>query len=152
MLKTALANPDDEQGKGRTFRAISAHEHFEAQRSSTKDLPHPELFLKNFTLRAVEILAGHRDLHQIARWTTDEVFASMQKQVNARVRKMSLMPPDARRKLTLHFEVTSVRWCEPRDGIIEGCVMVRTNKQNRVAALRIEGLDRRWRTSSFTLL
>lgn len=152
MTRTALANPDDEQERGRRFRSISAHEEFEPQACSTQDLPHPELFLRNFTLRAVEILVGSRDLRQIARWTTEEVFSSMQKQVNARVRKMSLLPPDARKKPIPQFEITSVRWFEPRDGIIEGCVMVRSTKMTRVAAIRIEGLDRRWRTSSFTLL
>ena len=151
-MKTALANPDDDHGRGKQFRAISAHEEFEPQACSTRDLPHPELFLRNFTLRAVEVLVGSRDLRQIARWTTEEVFSSMQKQVNARVRKMSLLPPDTPKPPIPHFHIMSVRWFEPRDRIIEGCVMVRSPKMTRVAAIRIEGLDRRWRTSSFTLL
>jgi len=152
MLKTTTASPAEEPGDIRKFRAISAQEKFEPQISHRTELPDPEVFLRNLTQRAVEILAGSRDLSQIARWVTDDVFHSMQQQVAARTVRTSLLAPTARPRLARRFEVTTVRTKEPRAGIIEGCVLVTAGRQVRVAAVRLEGLDRRWRASSFTLL
>ena len=40
----------------------------------------------------------------------------------------------------------------PREGVVEACVVVRGAKRIRAAALRLEGYDRRWRATSFTIL
>lgn len=152
MATTAIANPDDQSGKPGRYRSISAHEHFGVQSTRTSELPDPVNFLKNLTQRGVEVLLGWRDLAQIARWVTDDVYLEMKEHVNGLRRKSSVMPPEARNPQRLPLSLTTMRLTEPRDGIIEACVMLSVGKTPRVAAVRIEGLDRRWRASCFALL
>jgi hypothetical protein len=152
MVITTTDTPEEEPEEPRVFRSINSNEHFEAQTTLRAKLPDPEVFMRNLTHRAVEVLEGSREISQIARWVTDDVFASISKQVAARVLKLNLLPPEVRYRLARRFRLSSVRIGEPRGGIIEGCVVVSAGQQVRVAAIRLEGLDRRWRASSFTLL
>lgn len=152
MVTTTIANPDDHSGKPGRYRSISAHEHFGVQSTRTSELPDPVIFLKNLTLRGVEVLLGWRDLAQIARWVTDDVYLEMKEHVNGLTRKSSLMPHEARNRQRLPLTFTTMRLTEPRDGIIEACVILLVGQQPQVAAVRLEGLDRRWRASCFALL
>lgn len=152
MQRKTTASPEDDPGDSGKFKNISANEHFAPQVSSRSDLPDPEDFVRNFTHRAVEVMTGSRDISQIARWVTEDVYLSMKKQVNGRIRKMSLVSTDAKPQVALNFRLSHVKVTEPREGIIEACVLVTGGQRVRAAALRLEGLDRRWRASSFTLL
>ncbi len=149
--KTSLSSSEEPEDR-KKFKNVSANEQFEAQVSRSSELPDPEVFVRNFTHRAVEVMTGSRDISQIARWVTEDVYNSMKEQVNGRIRKMSLLPPEVRAQTTRTFHLSHVRVSEPREGIVEACVIVTGGKRVRAAALRLEGLDRRWRTSSFTLL
>ncbi|TFD74103.1 hypothetical protein E3T54_14990 [Cryobacterium sp. Sr8] len=41
---------------------------------------------------------------------------------------------------------------EPRDGVVEAVVIVHSRVRVRAVALRLEGLDRRWRASAINVL
>jgi hypothetical protein len=152
MSRIATANPPDDSEGNEKFRVISENERFAPQFTPTSQLPDPGIFALNLTRRAIEVISGSRDLTQIARWVTDDVFRSLQEQVNARIRKMSLIPEDAQRRTVRNFTVSHVRLAQPREGIVEACLLVHGTKRKRAVALRLEGLDHRWRASSFTLL
>lgn len=152
MVPKTSITPDEEPGETSKFRNISANEQFAPQVSRRSELPDPEDFVRNFTHRAVEVMTGSRDISQIARWVSEDVYKSMKAQVNGRIRKTSLVSPDAKPQAALTFSLSNVRVSEPREGIVEACVLVTGGKRVRAAALRLEGLDRRWRTTSFTLL
>jgi hypothetical protein len=152
MVTTSSTGPGEEPIDPRIFRNISANEHFEAQVAKRATLPDPEVFMRNLTHRAVEILDGSREISQIARWVTDDVFASINRELIAKTIKRTALSPKIQSRLARPFDLTAVRLSEPRDGIVEGCVMVHTVRKVRVAAIRLEGLDRRWRATSFTLL
>jgi hypothetical protein len=152
MSRTATATPaDDFEGKEK-FKVVTDGERFDRQFTPTRDLPDPGIFALNLTRRAIEVISGTRDLSQIARWVTDDVFQSLQEQVNARTRKMSLIPEEKQNKTLRNFSVSNVRVSEPREGIVEACLLVHGTKRMRAVAIRLEGYDRRWRASSFTLL
>ncbi|HWU30368.1 MAG TPA: Rv3235 family protein [Microbacterium sp.] len=46
----------------------------------------------------------------------------------------------------------SIRVTEPVDGIVEAVVIVAGPGRTRAVAVRLEGLDGRWRASSFAVL
>lgn len=142
---------DDSEGIEK-FRVISESERFEPQFTPTSLLPDPGIFAMNLTRRAIEVISGSRDLAQIARWVTDDVFSALQEQVNARIRKMSLIPEEKHHRTVRNFTVSHVRLSQPREGIVEACLLVHGTKRMRAVALRLEGFDHRWRASSFTLL
>jgi hypothetical protein len=46
----------------------------------------------------------------------------------------------------------STHICEPRDGVVEATVVIRNPVRVRAVAIRLEGLDRRWRASAVSVL
>jgi hypothetical protein len=152
MSHTVLTSPAEDPTEPEKLTSIVAREHFDRQFTPTSLLPDPAAFAMNLTRRTIEVLQGARDITQIARWVTDDVYFSLLDQINARTRKMSLIAPGAKPRTLRDFTLTTVKISEPREGIIEACVMVSGSRRSRAVALRLEGLDNRWRASSFAML
>ena len=145
MSVTKISNPSEEPRKGHSKRARSGSDAaFEYQWSTTRELPDASLFALNFTQRALEVLYGARDLAQIALWVTDDVYRAMEAKVEARTRKLSLIPEENLGRFAHQFSLSHVTVGHPREGVVEACVVVRGSQRIRAAALRLEGFDRRW--------
>jgi hypothetical protein len=95
------------------------------------------------------VLAGARDLDQLARWVTDDVYRNLSKRVvlAARARRVKGQAP--RRPA---FTLGNVITCEPADGVVEAVIMVHQRPRSRAVAIRLEGLDQRWRASAISVL
>lgn len=128
---------------------IVPDEFFGHQPTPTAELPDPAPLLSNLARCVVEVLAGARELEQIARWVTDDVYRHLVRRVvlSARSRRTRGVTP-----VRPSFTVSTMRVCEPRDGIVEAVVIVRGRSRARAVAIRLEGLDRRWRASAITVL
>jgi hypothetical protein len=124
-------------------------EFFGHQPSLRAELPDPEPLLENLTRCIIEVLAGARDLEQIARWVTDEVYRHLLKRVVLSSRARQAKGVVASRPT---FGVGSITVCEPRDGVVEGVVIVRGRARTRAVAIRLEGLDGRWRATAVNVL
>jgi hypothetical protein len=122
---------------------------FDQQPTSTAALPDPRPLIENLTRCVIEILAGARELDQIARWLTDDVYRHLLKRVVLSSRARQAKGAAALRPT---FTIGSVIVCEPRDGIVEATVVVRGRARVRAVALRLEGLDRRWRATAVHVL
>lgn len=126
-----------------------ADEFFGHQHTPTAALPNPAPLVENLTRCVVEILAGARDLDQIARWVTDDVYRHLLKRVvlstrARRARGQSVVRPS--------FSIGSTIITEPCDGVVEATVIVRGRARTRAVAIRLEGMDRRWRASAINVL
>ena len=119
------------------------------QPTPTTSLPDPAPLLENLTRCVVEIIAGARELEQIARWVTDDVYRHLLKRV-----VLSTRARQARGETVVRptFAIGTTRICEPRDGVIEATVIVRGRARTRAVAIRLEGLDHRWRASAIHVL
>jgi hypothetical protein len=124
-------------------------EFFGQQPTSTASLPDPRPLLENLTRCVVEILAGARELEQIARWVSDDVYRHLLKRVviSSRARQAT-----GRKPTRPSFVIGSTTLCEPRDGVVEAVVIVRGRARVRAVALRLEGLDNRWRATAINVL
>jgi len=122
---------------------------FGRQPSASSELPDPRPLLENLTRCVIEIIAGARDLEQIARWLDDSVYKTLLKRVvlSAQARQATRRPPSRPT-----FGIGSVTVCEPRDGVVEAVVIVRGRARARAVAIRLEGLDRRWRATAVHVL
>lgn len=122
---------------------------FLAQPARRSDLPDPEPLVTNLARCILEVLAGARDLEQLNRWVTDEVYATLLHRtvLAERARRVKGVAA-ARPALT----VLSTHISEPRDGVVEATVIVRNPVRVRAVAIRLEGLDRRWRASAISVL
>ncbi|MCU1470277.1 MAG: 3-hydroxyacyl-CoA dehydrogenase [Glaciihabitans sp.] len=124
-------------------------EFFGQQPASTSALPDPAPLLENLTRCVIEILAGARDLEQVARWVTDDVYRHLLKRVVLSTRARRARGQNASRP---SFSIGSTTVCEPRDGVVEAVIIVRGRARTRAVAIRLEGLDSRWRATAINVL
>jgi len=124
-------------------------DYFGRQPARRSDLPDPEPMLRNLTHCVIEVLAGARDLEQLARWVTDDVYRNLSKRVvlAARARRVKGQAPQRPA-----FSLGRVITCEPVDGVVEAVVMVHQRARSRAVAIRLEGFDQRWRASAISVL
>ena len=137
-------------GVPRAARArLDPEDFFGQQPASTRSLPDPGPLLENLTRCVIEILAGARDLEQIARWVSDDVYRVLLKRVVLASRARQVRGQSATRPT---FALGTVRVCEPRDGVVVAVVIVHNRARSRAVAIRLEGLDRRWRATAISVL
>ena len=110
---------------------------FAPEPTSAADLPDISALINIFIHNIVEIWAGRRAVNQVQAMCHYKVFTELQRKVGwqkeiGRIRKS--------------------RITEPLDGICEATVTIRYGNRLRVAAIRFEGLDRRWLCTSLTLI
>ncbi|WP_169581635.1 MULTISPECIES: Rv3235 family protein [Microbacterium] len=140
-------------GTARAFRApggaLELSEFFAPQRTPSTALPDPEPFLRNITRGVLEVLAGVREVDQLARWLTEDPYRKLVTRSNLAARARSARGVPARRPV---HSILSVHQSSPADGVIESVVIVKGPARTRAVALRLEGMDGRWRATSLALL
>ena len=147
-MSTPLAAAGAEGDAARS--PYESEEYFGHQPSTRLRLPRPEPLLENLTRCVIEILAGARDLEQISRWVTDDVYRHLfeaRRAVRAGRRQVKGLP--ATRP---SFTIGSTCVSEPRDGVVEAVVIVQGRARTRAVAIRLEGMDRRWRATAINVL
>jgi len=117
--------------------------------SERGELADPAPLLVNLTRCVVEILAGVRHLDQLARWVTNEVHLNLMRRVTIAARSRAITGASAKRpRLTISEPLIT----EPLDGVVEAVVMVHQPARSRAVAIRLEGIDGRWRATALTVL
>jgi hypothetical protein len=144
----AIPDPLDRARNLRLTRA-ETDDFFSRQRASTADLPAPEPLLENLSRCVVEVLAGARELEQISRWVSDDVYRHLLKRVVLATRARRARSARVVRPV---LSIGSVLTCSPADGVLEATVIVRGRARARAVAIRLEGLDRRWRATAIHVL
>jgi hypothetical protein len=124
-------------------------EYFDAQPTSTSSLPNPVPLMENFARCVLEVLAGARDLDQLSRWVADDVYRHLLKRVVLSTRARQARGAPVGRP---SFRIGNTVTCEPADGVVEGVVIVHGKARTRAVAIRLEGLDNRWRASAINVL
>lgn len=124
-------------------------DYFAPQPTSAARLPDPELLLENLTRCVIEILAGARELEQIARWLSDDVYRHLLKRVVLSARARQVKGLTGTRPT---FSIGGKTVCAPRDGVVEAVVVVHGRARSRAVAIRLEGLDSRWRATALHVL
>jgi len=107
-------------------------------------LPDPQRWAAQFVQAAVEVAAGQRPAGQLVRWTTEGVHARIARRSQLAARQERAAGPSRAR-------VHSVRVCCPADSIVEACAVVSHRNRIRAVALRLEGLDGRWRVTALEI-
>jgi len=136
-------------GPARRSGTLDVAEYFAAQRSSSEELPDPAPLLKNLTIGVLEVLAGVREVDQLARWLGEDAFRALVTRANLSARARSARGVPAARPA---HRILSIRCCSPADGVVEGVVIAAGPARTRAIAVRLEGWDGRWRATSLALL
>lgn len=112
-------------------------------------LPDPAPLVHNLTRCIFEIITGVRDLEQVARWVEPEVLAKMERRLalDRRARgitgRTTIWPRVAYG--THHIE-------RPAEDIVECVTVIRTPARARALAMRLVGIEGRWRATHIALL
>jgi hypothetical protein len=114
-------------------------------------LPDPQRWAAQFVQAAVEVSGGYRPAGQLIRWTSDEVYATVARRGRLAARSGARAVSRGERVSSARARVHSVRICSPRDGVVEACAVVRDRERTRAVALRMEGLDGRWRVTALEI-
>ncbi|WP_368665607.1 Rv3235 family protein [Homoserinimonas sp. OAct 916] len=130
-------------------RGAETDEFFCEQPTSTAALPPPGPLLENLTRCVMEVLAGARDINQLARWVDDEVYRHLLTRVVLAARARAMKGQQAMRP---SFTLGRTTTFSPCDGVVEAVVTVHSRVRSRAVALRLEGLDGRWRATAINVL
>lgn len=109
---------------------------FAARPTSRQELPEPAAFARRLLIAVIETATGRRSASQLSQHTTLAVQAGLAKDAGRISRLGTLSRPAA---------VHSVHLSEPADGVAEVVGVVRVGPRFRAIALRLEGLDGRWK-------
>ncbi|WP_213017432.1 Rv3235 family protein, partial [Clavibacter zhangzhiyongii] len=135
--------------RGTVRKRFDVDDFFGRQPCSSQDLPPSGPLLENLTRCVIEILAGARELDQIARWVSDDVYRHLLKRVVLSARARRTKGQSVTRPV---FSIGTVTSFSPRDGVIEAVIVVHGRARARAVAIRLEGLDRRWRATAINVL
>lgn len=122
------------------FSLRSDEDVFGEQPTRRDDLPDPRDWAAHIAQALVEVMGGARPAPQLLRWTTPEVYAVVARRAAVSARRG--MPP------TRRTVVRSLRVCEPADGVAEASAVVVDGGRVRALAMRLVGLDGRWRVEA----
>jgi hypothetical protein len=128
---------------------VELSDFFAPQRTPSVSLPDPEPFVRNITRGVLEVLAGVREVDQLARWLTEDPYRKLSTRANLASRARSARGMPARRPV---HQILSVHLSSPADGVIESVAIVRGPSRTRAVASRLEGVDGRWRATSLAVL
>jgi hypothetical protein len=87
-----------------------------------------------------EVMTGGRPLHQLGRWVSPEVYASVARRHAVALRRL----PAGRRAIRARVRVLRVRVCEPAPGVAEAAIVLTDTIRSRALALRLVARDGRW--------
>jgi len=153
---TIVSTANSISGGAKKMRAVNtrlasfvSEDYFGHQPTNTDALPDPTLLAENLARSVLEILAGARELDQIARWVTDEVYQHLLKRVHISQRARTLKNLPAHRP---SFIVGRTLVSHPAEGVVEAVVIIHGKARSRSVAIRLEGMDNRWRASAVHVL
>ena len=102
-----------------------------------EELPEISTWVRQFTVRLLEILSSRRSPHQLARWTHRTTFTALLTKT-----KSFNTPP----------KITRVHLRQPLESLAEVSVILQYGSRTRALVMRFEGVDRRWLCTVVELL
>ncbi|HEX2808012.1 MAG TPA: Rv3235 family protein [Kineosporiaceae bacterium] len=116
-----------------------------------RSLPPALHWTRQFVQAALEVAAGRRAPSQLVRWTSEDVFTTLARRaaLAARVDRAERATGATARNVAV--AVRSVRMCHPGDGIVEASAVVTDRGRVRAVALRVEGIEGRWRVTALEI-
>lgn len=124
-------------------------EFFARQFTPTARLPDPTVLIENLALGVVEVLGGVRELEQLGRWMTEAVYKHVLRRAVLAARGRSARRQSPSRP---KVRIAARRITVPADGVVEAVVVLTGAVRTRSVALRLEGIDGRWRATALHVL
>lgn len=143
-------NIDKQPIKRKVTNPLEQAEYFGKQYSKNSELPDPTARIQTLAFGVVQVIAGERSVDQISQWVTDEVYQRVR--ARAVAAKLSRRYGKNEPRRALNLQVRKVKTQSPRDGVIESVVLLSASDRIRAVAIRLEGLNRRWRATAISVI
>ena len=117
------------------------------QPTPSTSLPDPSSTVAVLVQAVIEVLAGTRQPSQLVRWLSADVYTALQRRAGLAARQRR-KATSATAAVARRAVVSSVRLCQPADGVVEASAVVLDRGRVRAVAVRLEGLDGRWRATA----
>lgn len=137
-------------GKPRLVKnLLEQADYFGEQYSRTDELENPDSLLKMLAPAVVEVIAGVRNISQLAAVLSDDVYQ--------RLRERAILVAQTRIKdgqalKAPMLRVGALRRQDPKDGVIESVVLVQSPTRTRAVTIRLEGINHRWRATAVSVI
>ncbi len=133
----------------RYLRPAESDEFFARQATPLTELPDPTPLLENLATGVVEVLGGVRDLEQLGRWLSEGVYRHLLRRSIIAARGRA-----ARHQLPARpvARIAARRITFPADGVVEATFLLHGAARTRAIAIRLEGMDARWRATALAVL
>lgn len=139
----------EERKKRRKYRHVEHRETFGHQPTGSSDLPDPVPWVETMVHGVLESIHGVRDSRQFVRWMTEDVYRAVEARSNSVMQRHAALKKPVQKPV---FKLGNVIVDCPRDGVVEASAVVHGPTRVRAVAMRMEGLDHRWLTTSFRML
>ena len=120
---------------------------FAPRQTPRTQLPDPKPWAGRLVQAIVEVVSGMRPVSQLVRWTSADVYESVQTHMRKEP-SLAALPARVGSRSRFPEVVRSVHASEPVDGIAEICAILQQGRRCRAIALRLEGLDGRWQCTA----
>ena len=122
---------------------------FDRQQTATTHLPDPTPLVGTLAGAVLEVIAGVRDVDQLARWLAEEPYLTLVRRSRLASRARSARGERAKQPA---YSLRRVICTSPADGVAEATAIVTGPVRTRAIAMRLEGYDNRWRATSIAVL
>jgi hypothetical protein len=133
----------------RHLSAVDTDEYFDRQSTPRSELPDPTVLVENLATGVVEVLGGVRDLEQLGRWLSERVYRHLLKRSIMAARGRAMRGQKPARPLST---VAATRITFPASNVVEATVVLHGAARTRAVAIRLEGMDSRWRATALAVL
>lgn len=147
--KNEKKGSDNKPAQHRIKNLVQAEDFFGPQYNKTADLPNPETSLQVLATGVVEVIAGTRQIDQLARLLSDEVYQRLARRA---VEARQLRDATGQKAHYQNFSIRNMMSTSPRDGVIESVVLLNAQRRTRAVTIRLEGINNRWRATSVSVL
>jgi hypothetical protein len=135
--------------KQRIKNLVQAEDYFGPQYNKTSELPNPEASLQLLATGVVEVIAGTRQIDQLARLLSDEVYQRLSRRA---IEARQLRDATGQKTRYQNFSIRNMMNTSPRDGVIESVVLLNAQRRTRAVTIRLEGINNRWRATAVSVL
>lgn len=147
--KTASNSGENRKRKAVNQTSYEIEELFGRQFHSNVELGKPDEQLVMLAKGAIEVIAGFRDIAQLAPWLSEELYLRLRERAtsaNLHRGNRGIRPSRP------NFELASVKYQSPQDGVVEAVVLLRGATRVRAITVRLEGYNSRWRAVNLSVL
>jgi len=133
---------------GRRHLSVVRDEYFDRQATPRSELPDPSVLIENLATGVIEVLGGVRDLEQLGRWLSEGVYRHLLRRSVIAARGRAVRGQTAFRPAAT---IAAKRITFPASNVVEATVLLHGAARTRAVAIRLEGMDSRWRATALAV-